>query len=55
MNQKKSTRWPKLGDPTLYVDVTIVRAKCLSERFREGPCPCVTVDELLKDGHEKVF
>ena len=63
MNQKKSTRWPKLGDPTLYVDVTIVRAKCLSERFREehamglvdrGDLSYVTVDELLKDGHGKV-
>ena len=64
MNQKKSTRWPKLGDPTLYVDVTIVRAKCLSNRFREeyamglvisGDLSYVTVDELLKDGHGKVI
>ena len=63
MNQKKSTRWPKLGDPTLYVDVTIVRAKCLSERFCEEHAmglvdrrynSYVTVDELLKDGHGKV-
>ena len=63
IDQKKSTRWPKLGDPTLYVDVTIVRAKCLSERFREehamglvdrGDHSYVTVDELLKDGHGKV-
>ena len=63
MNQKKSTRWPKLGDPTLYVDVTIVRAECLSERFREEHAmglvdrddhSYVTVDELLKDGHGKV-
>ena len=29
LNQKLSTRWPKLGDPTLYLDVTIVRAQCL--------------------------
>ena len=63
INQKKPTRWPKLGDPTLYVDVTIVRAKCLSERFREEHAmglvdrrylSYVTVDELLKDGHGKV-
>ena len=62
INQKKSTRWPKLGDPTLYVDVTIVRAKCLSERFREEyamkmtQChyPYVAMDELLKDGYGKV-
>ena len=63
INQKKSTRWPKLGDPTLHVDITIVRAKCLSERFCEehamglvdsGDLSHVTVDELLKDGHGKV-
>ena len=63
-NQKKSTRWPKLGDPTLYVDVTIVKAKFLSERFHEeyamglvdrGDHSYVTVDELLKDGHGKVI
>ena len=63
INQKKSTRWPKLGDPTLYVDVTIVRAKCLSERFREehamglvdgGDYSYITVNELLKDGYGKV-
>ena len=63
INQKKSTRWPKLGDPTLYVDVTIVRAKFLSERFREehamdlvdrGDYSYVTVDKLLKDGYGKV-
>ena len=63
INQKKSTRWPKLGDPTLYVDVTIVRAKVLSKRFREeramglvnrGDYSYVTVDKLLKDGYGKV-
>ena len=32
LNQKLSTRWPKLGDPTLYLDVTIVRAQCLPKR-----------------------
>ena len=64
INQKKSTRWPKLGDPTLYVDVTIVRAKCLSERFCEEYAmglvdrkdhSYVTIDEILKDGHGKVI
>ena len=36
INQKKSTRWSsELGDPTLYVDVTVVRAKILPERFHE--------------------
>ena len=64
MNQKKSTRWPELLGTTLYVDVTIVRAKCLSERFREehamglvdrGDHSYVTVDELLKDEHGKVI
>ena len=63
INQKKSTRWPKLGDPTLYVDVTIVRAMCLSERICEehamglvdrGDYSYITVDELLKDGYGKV-
>ena len=63
INQKKSTRWPKLGDPTLYVDVAIVRAKYISERFCEeramglvnrGDYSYVTVDELLKDGYGKV-
>ena len=63
MNQKKSTRWPKLGDPTLYVDVTIVRAKFLSERFHEEYAmghvdrenySYITVDKLLKDEHGKV-
>ena len=63
INQKKSTRWPKLGDPTLYVDVTIVRKKCLSERFCEeramglvnrGDYSYVTVDKLLKDGYRKI-
>ena len=63
INQKKSTRWPQLGDPTLYVDVTIVRAKCLSEKFCEeramglvnrGGYSYVTVVELLKDGYGKI-
>ena len=63
INQKKSTRWPKLGDPTLYVDVTIVRAKVLSKRFREeramghvdrGNYSYVTVDKLLKGGYRKI-
>ena len=62
INQKKSTRWPKLGAPTLYVDVTVVRAKILPERFREEHAmglierkdySYITVDELLKDGHGK--
>ena len=63
INQKKPTRWPKLGDPTLYVDVTIVRAKVLSERFHKEHAMSlvdredhsfVTIDELLRDGHGKV-
>ena len=62
INQKKSTRWPKLGAPTLYVDVTIVRAKVLPKRFREEHVMGLverrdysynTVDELLKDGYGK--
>ena len=64
INQKKSTRWPsELGAPTLYVDVTVVRAKILPERFREehamglvkrGDYSYVTVDELLRDGYGKI-
>ena len=27
MDQTRATRWPQLGDPTLYLDVTITRAK----------------------------
>ena len=63
INQKKSTRWPKLGDPTLYVDVTVVRAKILTKRFREEHAmgfhqrrdySYITVDELLEDGSEKI-
>ena len=63
INQKKSTRWPKLGDPTLYVDVTVVRAKILPERFREehamgfverSDYSYIAVDELLKEGNEKI-
>ena len=62
INQKKSTRWPKLGAPTLYVDVTVVKAKILPKRFREEHVmglvdtidySYVTVDELLRDGYGK--
>ena len=63
INQKKSTRWPKLGAPTLYVDVTVVRAKILPEGFHKEHAmglvdkrnlSYITVDELLTDGHGKV-
>ena len=62
INQKKPTRWPKLGAPTLYVDVTVVRAKILPKRFREKHAmglvdrrdySYITVDELLKNGYGK--
>ena len=63
INQRKSTRWPsELGDPTLYVDVTVVRAKILPQRFHEEHAmkvvkrdySYITVDELLKDGYGKI-
>ena len=63
INQKKSTRWQKLGDPTLYIDVTIVRAKFLSKKFCEeyamglverGNYSYVSVGEFLEDGYGKV-
>ena len=63
-NQKKSTKWPsELYDPTHYVDVTVVRAKILPERFHEEHAmgfiegrdySYVTVDELLKDGYGEI-
>ena len=62
LNQKKSTRWPKLGAPTLYVDVTVIRAKILPKRFHEEHVmglidrrnySNITIDELLKNGHGK--
>ena len=63
VNQKKSTRWPsELGAPTLYVIVTVVRAKILPQRFREEHAmglvdrrdhSYITVDELLRDGYGK--
>ena len=65
INQKKSTRWPnQLGDPMLYLDVTIVRAKSLSKRFFEEHAMGLvdrsehsyfTIHELLKDGYGKVI
>ena len=64
INQKKSTRWSsELGDPTLYVDVTVVRAKILPERFHEEHAigfverrdySYITIDEFLKDGYGKI-
>ena len=64
INQMKPTRWSsELGDPTLYVDVTVVRAEILPERFHEDYAmgfverrdySYVTVDELLKDGYGKI-
>ena len=46
INQKKSTRWPsELGAPTLYVDVTVVRAKILPERFREEHAMSLLIEE----------
>ena len=33
VNKKQSTRWPRLGDPSLYIDVTIIRAQYSSSRM----------------------
>ena len=61
MNQKRCTRWPQLGDPTLYLDVTITRATCLyqmkdMERYCEEYAMGlvdnedeVTIDKILLD------
>ena len=60
----QDTRWPsELGGPTLYVDVTVVRAKILPERFCEDYAmglvnrrrySCITVDKLLEDGYGRI-
>ena len=63
INQKKSTKWPRLGDPTLYVNITVVRATFLPARFNEEHgmglnemrnYSYVTHDTLLKDGYGKI-
>ena len=35
MDQTQSTKWPQLGDPTLYLDVTIARAKYSYQNKKE--------------------
>ena len=66
MNQKRCTRWPQLGDPTFYLDVTITRAKYLHqmkdmERYCEEYAMGlvdngdeVSIDKILLDGKGKV-
>ena len=62
MNQKRCTRWPQLGDPTLYLDVTITRAT-YSYQMKDMERYCeeyamglvdnedeVTIDKILLDG-----
>ena len=64
INQKKSTKWPRLGDPTLYVDITIARAAFLPARLNEKhnmglvggrDHSYITLDELLKDDYGKTI
>ena len=66
MNQKRCTRWPQLGDPTLYLDVTITRARYLYqmkdiERYCEEYAMGlvdnedeVSIDKILLDGKGEV-
>ena len=63
----ESTRWPKLGDPSIYIDVTIVKARRVTDtmcqehamglangRVGKRPLNNVTVEELLRVEHGKV-
>ena len=63
----ENTRWPKLGDPTIYIDVTIVKARRVTDTVREEHAMglangkigkrslnFVKVKELFTTGHGKV-
>ena len=63
----ESTRWPKLGDPNIYIDVNIVKARRVTDTMREEHAMglangrigkrsfnFVSVEELLSAGHGKV-
>ena len=39
MDQTQSTKWPQLGDPTFYLDVTITRAKYSYQNKKEKYMP----------------
>ena len=69
LNRKgaENTRWPKLADPSIYIDVTIVRARRVTDTIREEHAMglangrigkrslnFVKVEELLTAGHGKV-
>ena len=63
INQINSAKWRYLGNPSHYVEVTIVKAKFLPERLHEKHAmglverrySCVTIEELLKDRRGKVI
>lgn len=63
----ENTRWPKLGDPNIYIDVTIAKARRVTDticeehamglingRVGRRPLNIVSVEELLAAGHGKV-
>ena len=63
----ESTRWPKLGDPSIYIDVSIARARRVTDTIREEHAMglangkigkrslnIVKVEDLLTAGHGKV-
>ena len=69
LNRKgiESTRWPKLGDANIYIDVNIVRARRVTDTMREEHAmglangkvgkrqfKFVSIEELLSAGHGKV-
>ena len=69
LNRKgiESTRWPKLGDANIYIDVNIVRARRVTDTMREEHAmglangkvgkrqfKFVSIEELLCAGHGKV-
>ena len=69
LNRKgiESTRWPKLGDANIYIDVNIVRARRVTDTMREEHAmglangkvgkrqfKFVSIEDLLSAGHGKV-
>lgn len=69
VNKKQSTRWPTLGDPSLYIDVTIIRTPRRMDKDRPQGMErlyeehtmglhdngtSVTINDILEDGYGRV-